>query len=52
MQTTTSYTRLDPKAQHGLLARIAKDPKSEREISDAKTAEDFIDTLARLEAKL
>ena len=46
-ELATDYLRII-----GLLARIAKDPKSERDIASAETAEDFIDTLARLEAKL
>jgi len=36
----------------GLLARIVKDPDSETQIHTAATPEDFIETLARLEAKL
>ena len=46
-ELATDYLRII-----GLLARIAKDPKSEREIAEAGTPEDFIETLARLEAKL
>ena len=36
----------------GLLVRITKDPKAEPELHAAETPEDFIETLARLEAKL
>ncbi len=43
----TDYLRLV-----GLLARIAKDPTSEREMRTAATPEEFAETLARLEARL
>ena len=46
-ELATDYLRII-----GLLARIAKEPKSERAISDAETPEEFIETLARLEARL
>ena len=46
-ELATDYLRII-----GLLARIAKDPNSEQQICHAATPEEFIDTLARLEAKL
>ena len=46
-ELATDYLRII-----GLLARIAKDPESEQQIYNAVTAEEFIRTLARLEAKL
>ena len=46
-ELATDYLRII-----GLLARIAKDPRAEPEIFNAETPEEFIDTLARLEAKL
>ena len=46
-EMATDYLRLI-----GLIARIAKDPRSEQQIYSAETAEDFIETMVRLEAKL
>jgi len=46
-EMATDYLRII-----GLLARIVKDPDSEARIHTAATPEDFIETLARLEAKL
>ena len=46
-EMATDYLRII-----GLLARIAKDPRSEQQIYSAETPEDFIATMARLEAKL
>jgi mannitol/fructose-specific phosphotransferase system IIA component (Ntr-type) len=46
-EMATDYLRII-----GLLARIVKDPDSETQIHTAATPEDFIETLARLEAKL
>ena len=46
-ELATDYLRII-----GLLARIAKDPQAEPEIYHAATPEEFIGTLARLEAKL
>jgi mannitol/fructose-specific phosphotransferase system IIA component (Ntr-type) len=46
-ELATDYLRII-----GLLARIVKDPQSEAQIHTAATPEEFIETLARLEAKL
>ena len=46
-EMATDYLRII-----GLLARIVKDPKSEVQIHTAATPEEFIETLARLEATL
>jgi PTS system nitrogen regulatory IIA component len=46
-EMATDYLRII-----GLLARIVKDPQSEAQIHTAATPEEFIETLARLEAKL
>ena len=46
-ELATDYLRII-----GLIARIAKDPHSEQQIYTAETAEEFIATMVRLEAKL
>ena len=46
-ELATDYLRII-----GLIARIAKDPRSEQQIFSAKTPEQFIETMIRLEAKL
>ena len=46
-EMATDYLRII-----GLIARIAKDSRSEQQIYTAETAEDFIATMVRLEAKL
>lgn len=46
-EMATDYLRII-----GLIARIAKDPQSEQAIYSAETAEEFIETMVRLEAKL
>lgn len=46
-EMATDYLRII-----GLIARIAKDPASEQLIYSAETPEEFIATMARLEAKL
>lgn len=46
-ELATDYLRII-----GLIARIAKDPRTEQQIYSAETAEDFIATMTRLEAKL
>ena len=46
-EMATDYLRII-----GLLARIAKDPRSEQQIYTAETAEEFLETMVRLEAKL
>ena len=46
-ELATDYLRII-----GLLARIVKDPKSEQQIYNAETPEEFIEALVRLEAKL
>ena len=46
-EMATDYLRII-----GLIARIAKDPHSEQQIYSAETADDFIETMVRLEAKL
>ena len=46
-ELATDYLRII-----GLIARIVKDPDSEQQIYSAETPEEFIATMARLEAKL
>ena len=46
-EMATDYLRII-----GLLARIAKDPRAEQQIYTAETAEEFLETMVRLEAKL
>ena len=46
-EMATDYLRII-----GLISRITKDPHSEQLIYSAETAEDFIETMTRLEARL